>query len=93
MNGKADIQPMHNISLQSGTTLEISGVTDVDNFNDKVLFIYTLMGELTVRGKNLRIKAFDKENGNLSAVGDIKAMIYGNRKAKGKVGFFGKLVR
>ncbi len=93
MNGKPDTQLIHAISLQNAAVLEISGVTDVDNFNDKVLLIYTSMGELTVRGKNIRVKAFDKENGELSAQGDIRALIYGNRKAHAKTTFFGKLMR
>lgn len=93
MKPQADSQLFHSISLQNGTQLKMTGVTDVDNFNDKVLLVYTSMGELTVRGRNIRVESFGNENGELVAGGDIRALIYGDRDKRGKTGFFRKLIR
>ena len=43
----------HNIIMENRKTLSISGVTDVDNFDEKTILLYTQMGELTVQGKGL----------------------------------------
>ena len=93
MKNLADSQLVHSISLQSKSQLIITGVTDVDNFNDKVLLVYTSMGELTVRGRNIRVESFGNENGELVANGDIRALIYGDAGKRSKVGFFRKLIR
>lgn len=93
MKNNTDSLLIHRISLEEGKRLTMTGVTDVDNFNDKVLLVYTSMGELTVRGRNIRVESFGNEDGELTAVGDIRALIYGDRDKRSKIGFFRKLTR
>lgn len=93
MEKKSDTNQNHSLILQKRETLSVTGVTDVDNFNDKVLLIYTSLGDLTVRGKNLCVDSFSTESGELTAHGDIKAMIYGDRDKQSKPSLLRKIFR
>lgn len=81
----------HNIIMENRNSLNISGVKDIDSFDEKQIIIYTELGELVIKGKNLNVDSFDNNTGNFKATGVIVAMIYTeNRK---NVGFFTKLLR
>ncbi|HNX64987.1 MAG TPA: sporulation protein YabP [Oscillospiraceae bacterium] len=83
----------HNLILENRKKLSISGVTDVDSFDEKTVILYTQMGELTIQGKNLHVNGLDVETGEMSVEGDIWALTYGDKDRRGTLGFFGKLFR
>lgn len=83
----------HNLILENRKKLSISGVTDVDSFDEKTVILYTQMGELTIQGKNLHVNGLDVETGEMSVEGDIWALTYGDKDRRGSLGFFGKLFR
>lgn len=86
-------QKPHNLILENRKALSISGVTDVDNFDEKTILLYTNMGELTVHGKNLHVNSMSVETGEMSIEGDIWALTYGDKDRRGSLSFFGKLFR
>ena len=47
MNDEKTTRQIHNIIMENRKSLSISGVTDVDNFDEKEILLYTQMGELT----------------------------------------------
>lgn len=85
-------QPMpHSLTLHDRSSLTVSGVTDVNNFDDVTLVIYTDLGELTVKGHALRIKELNVECGDLAVDGEIDSLVYSQRPTRD--GFFGRLFR
>lgn len=88
-----DIHKPHNLILESRKSLTISGVTDVDNFDEKTILLYTQMGELTIHGKNLHVNAMSVETGDMTIDGDIWSLVYGDKDKKGSLSFLGKLFR
>ena len=48
--GKA-IQMPHHLILENRRALTVSGVSDVDSFDDMTVVIYTELGELTVKAR------------------------------------------
>ncbi|MEG0615438.1 MAG: sporulation protein YabP [Oscillospiraceae bacterium] len=92
MEQKQPQQP-HNLILENRKSLSISGVTDVDNFDEKTIVLYTQMGELTIRGKNLHVNSVNVETGEMAIDGDIWALIYGDKDRQGALSAFGKLFR
>ncbi len=88
----AERQPMpHSLTLHDRGSLTVSGVTDVNNFDDVTLVIYTDLGELTVKGHGLHIRQLNIECGDLVIEGEIDSLIYSQLPARG--GFFGRLFR
>ena len=86
-------QKLHNIIMEGRRKLTISGVTDVDNFDEKAILLYTCMGELTVRGENLRVNAVSVDSGDMEIEGEIKALLYGDKDRRNPLTFIGRLFR
>ena len=83
----------HNAILEDRQRLMLTGVTDVDSFDEKLVELFTQLGELTIRGKNLHVNEMSLESGELTVEGDIQALIYGEKDRSKKLGFIGKLFR
>ena len=83
----------HNIILENRKSLSISGVTDVDSFDEKTIRLYTEMGELTLQGRDLHIDSMSVETGNMTVTGDIWSMVYGDKDRKGPISALGRLFR
>ncbi|MBR0142424.1 MAG: sporulation protein YabP [Ruminococcus sp.] len=86
-------QKNQSIILQNRKTLTISGITDVDSFDEKTVCLYTQLGELTIQGKDLHIDSMSVETGDMTVTGDIWAMIYGDKDKKSPVSALGRLFR
>ena len=93
MNSDKTTQANHNVIMENRRTVSISGVTDVDNFDDKTILIYTQMGELAVHGKNLHVNSMSVETGEMTLDGDIYSLVYGDKDKHSPVSFLGKLFR
>lgn len=87
------IKQNHNIILENRRSLSISGITDVDSFDEKEISLYTQMGELSIKGRELHIDAMSVETGDMTITGDIWALIYGDKDKKSPVSALGKLFR
>lgn len=83
----------HNIIMEERKRLTISGVTDVDSFDEQTVVVYCATGELAIRGEGLHINRIDVDTGELSLEGmRIDSLAYAdNLPSRG--GFFGKLFR
>ena len=91
-NEKA-VKTDHNIILENRKSMTISGITDVDSFDEKAVCLYTQLGELTIQGKELHIDSMSVETGNMTVTGDIWAIVYGDKERKSPVSALGRLFR
>ncbi len=83
----------HNIIIENRKSMSVSGITDVDSFDEKAICLYTQLGELTVQGRELHIDSMSVESGDMTITGDIWAVIYGDRDRKGPLSALGRLFR
>ncbi len=94
MNDKEKIKLPHNVIMEDRKTVSITGVNDVDSFDENVIIAFTDMGELTVKGIGLHINKLTIETGELSLSGEIQSLVYTNDQANGKQGgFFSRVFR
>lgn len=92
MDEKRTVKLPHNLILEGRKKLTLTGVSDVDSFDDRAVVAYTSYGELTIKGKDLHISKLSLESGELSLDGEISSMSYSeSHEASG--GFFSKLFR
>lgn len=82
---------MHNVIIENRKTINLSGVKEVLNFTDDTINAVTELGLITVRGDGLKIGNFNTEKGDLSAFGNIVAVVYTANEQKGS--FLGRLFR
>lgn len=83
----------HNIIMEDRRHLTVSGVSDIDSFDEQSVIIYTSMGVLTVRGQDLHINRLSLEVGELLVEGEIDALVYSQQEQKSQGGFFSKVFR
>lgn len=82
----------HNLTLDERKKLTVSGVSDVDSFDEEMIIAYTSLGELTVKGDGLHILHLDTQTGELSLEGNVSSLIYSTDRPRAS-GFFGRLLR
>ncbi len=82
----------HNLILEERKKLSISGVTDVDSFDEQTVIAYTVKGEITVKGWDLHVSKLNLEQGELSVEGEISSLTYTDIKGKSQ-GFFSRVLR
>lgn len=73
---KREVKPTHSLILENRKSLAISGVSDVDSFDDQTIVTYTEIGELTIKGSNLHINKLNLEVGELVVSGEISSLFY-----------------
>src|SRR6185437_11868009 len=84
----------HDVIMRSRKLLDITGVKQVESFDNEEFLLETVMGFLAIRGQNLQMKNLDVEKGIVSIKGRVFDISYlddhSTEKAKG---FFSKLFR
>jgi sporulation protein YabP len=92
-NPKGTVQE-HDVIMRSRRLLDITGVKQVESFDNEEFLLETVMGILAIRGQNLQMKNLDVDKGIVSIKGKILDLVYldehHGEKAKG---FFSKLFR
>ncbi len=82
----------HQLIMQDRQQVELTGVSDVDSFDESTVVAYTSMGELTIHGNALHIKRLDLDCGILSLEGRVDALQYTEMHGK-RSNLFGRLFR
>ncbi|HEX6593218.1 MAG TPA: sporulation protein YabP [Bacillota bacterium] len=88
------VQKDHQLRINNRKLLEITGVREVDSFDNEEFLLETVMGYLIVRGQNLQLKNLDVGEGIVSIKGRIYEVSYVDEHQQEKAkGFFSKLFR
>lgn len=90
---KKEIKKAHNIILEGRKMLSVSGVSDVDSFDEQTVMLYTEMGELIIRGSDLHMNKLNVESGDVNIEGNICSLSYQDEAPRGSGGLMGKLFR
>ncbi len=66
----------HKVTLLDRGRLEITGVEEVESFDEGTIIMSTNRGELTVRGQGLHIGTLSLEGGALKVDGTVDSLSY-----------------
>lgn len=84
----------HFVKLNNRKNLEITGVKEVDSFDNEEFLLETVMGYLIIRGQNLQLKNLDVGEGLVTIKGKIYELSYVDEHHQEKAkGFFSKLFK
>ncbi len=75
MNGEETRGP-HRLSLEDRQHLTLTGVTDVDSFDENAVLLRTNRGLVAVRGKGLQLRSLNVEGGQAAVDGQVDAIVY-----------------
>ena len=90
---KGSIQE-HDVMMRGRRTLEITGVKQVESFDNEEFLLETVMGFLAIKGENLQMKNLDVDKGVVSIKGKVFDLVYIDEQPGDKAkGFFSKMFR
>lgn len=90
---KAAKPRMQNLILENREKMSITGVIDVESFNDECIIIDTELGVLIIRGDDLHINKLNLDNSELNIEGEICSCEYKDRDGSKSGGFWSKMFK
>lgn len=85
-----EVLPEHQVVLVSRSALTISGVEEVERFDESAITLHTSQGLLVVRGQALQIEKLSLDGGDLKVEGQVDSLTYEDDPSQGG-GFFARL--
>ena len=87
-----EMRPMdHHLILEDRERLTVSGVEEVESFDENTIVMVTAQGVLIVRGENLHIEKLSLDGGDLKVEGMVESLTY--EEDRGRRGsFFSRLL-
>ena len=86
---RAETAP-HHVILEGRESLSVSGVEEVESFDEERIELRTVKGRLTISGEGLHIGRLSLETGELSAEGALSGLQYEDGPP-GQGGFWARL--
>lgn len=81
----------HTLTLAGRGMATITGVEDVECFNEQIVVLRTPLGALTISGEGLNISQLSLGDGRLIVEGEISAVEYSHARKQG--GLLSRLLR
>ncbi len=93
VDDRARPEMAHHVILEEREQLSISGVEEVESFDENTILLTTAQGGLEIQGEGLHIEKLSLDGGDLRVEGEIDALTYED-EGRGKAGgFFSRLLR
>ena len=83
----------HHLVLENRRRLSISGVQDVESFDENGIVCATVKGTVVVKGSELHVDRLNLDGGELSVEGNVDSVEYVDSARDTGGGFFARLFR
>lgn len=83
----------HGLELVERSKLVVTGVTHVDNYDDKEILLQTQLGTLLIKGEGLNISELNLESGKLNVNGTVNQLSYSDSASKKGKGLLQKILK
>ena len=80
----------HKLVLESRNRLTMTGVTEVESFDEELVVLHTVRGILVIRGKELHLQLLTLDTGQVHVDGCVDSLTYEDTVAQ-KGGFLARL--
>ena len=81
----------HTLTISGRSSATLTGVEDVECFNEQIVVLRTPLGALTITGDGLNISQLSIGDGRLIVEGEIASVEYTDRRRPSGAGFWGRL--
>ena len=86
-SAQTDLQELH---LENRNKLSVSGVNEVESFDENAIVLETSQGMLVIRGESLHLKSLSPSDAQVVVTGTIHSLVY--EELRKKNGFFSRLL-
>ena len=81
MTGRAGLEEKrtlsaHSLTLNNRQGGRITGVRDVNSFDEKEILLFTDAGKLVIKGEQLHVKQLDLKKGEVDLEGKVDSLTY-----------------
>lgn len=90
---KFDANPYHNIVLKDRKYLEISGVKQIEHFDEEEFLLESVQGWIEIAGNELTLDKLDKDRGEVLIKGSIESITYVSSKKNNRESIITKLFK
>jgi len=81
----------HSVIMDSRSRVSVTGVEDVESFDEICVVMMTVRGPLTVRGEELHLEKLNLDSGEIIIEGTINVLEYEEDSVQTKEGFFSRI--
>ena len=92
-DSQMNLSAPHHIVLEERGALSVSGVEEVERFDENEIVMSTSKGTLVVRGEGLHIEKLSLDGGDLKVEGSVDSLAYEDDGREAGGGFFARLFR
>lgn len=88
-----EVRRNHKITIENREKITITGICDVENFDEREITLYTIDGAIQLFGEDFKINKLNVESGDVEIEGYIVEVKYTGADKTEKGGFWGKIFR
>ena len=66
----------HTLFLENRNKITLTGVTDVESFNEELIRVETCFGTLNITGRELQVTKLDLQGGDINIEGNFISLTY-----------------
>ncbi|MGN9165987.1 sporulation protein YabP [Tissierellaceae bacterium HCP3S3_D8] len=81
-----------NILIEDRSIINITGVEQVDSYNDNTIVLSTIKGGISIKGEGLNISKLNIDDGSLNISGSISSLTYISKEGAPK-NFMGRIFK
>jgi len=93
MDEKKKEKRPHNIIMENRRKLSISGVNDIQSFDEDNVILHTNFGSLTIKGSDFHLDALSVDSGEMNMEGNVFSIIYSQKADKNDESLFSRLFK
>lgn len=93
MGYEMELGAAHHVLLEERSSLTVSGVSDVERFDESEIVMSTARGTLVVSGSGLHIEKLSLDGGDLKVEGEIDALSYEDNRRERSGSLLARLLR
>jgi sporulation protein YabP len=82
----------HNIIIEGRRKTSVTGVTEVESFDESEIIMDTTLGTLILQGETLRIDKMNIDTGDVTVAGTVTSATYEDQSEKSQ-GFLSRLFK
>lgn len=69
-----------NLSLECRKKLFLTGVHEIISFDEEQVLLSTNLGNLNIKGSDLKVNKLDVQNGDVIIIGTITSLVYNDKE-------------
>lgn len=73
----------HELRLENRKKLSVSGVAEVESFDENSVILHTSLGVLIIRGENLHLQTLSIDGGQVAVTGEVGSLTYAEPQRAG----------